>query len=130
MTLAFDANKTKIASVVKKEFNAQSAEKITRPPGRKLQLQGTQPRNNQKLVHKPVENDPSIIVEPPTPKTSKNKNDAPLNSNDQHHGMMNDFDTCEDNNIEFVNPIDPNPMPDITLPAHHQQISLQEQKHE
>ena len=42
MTLAFDSNKTKIASVVKKKLNVQSAKKITRPPGRKLQLLGTQ----------------------------------------------------------------------------------------
>merc|ERR1712083_616013 len=39
MTLAFDSNETKIASVVKKKFNAESAKKITRPPGRKLKLQ-------------------------------------------------------------------------------------------
>ena len=73
MTLAFDSNKTKIASVVKKKLNVQSAKKITRPPGRKLQLLGTQLKNNTKLVQKPIENKPppSIVVDPSTPGTSK-----------------------------------------------------------
>ena len=74
MTLAFDSNKTKIASVVKKKLNVQSAKKITRPRGRKLQLLGTQLKNNTKLVQKPIENKqlpPSVVVDPSTPGTSK-----------------------------------------------------------
>ena len=73
MTLAFDSNKTKIASVVKKKFNVQSAKKITRPPGKKLQLLGTELKNNQKKIQQPIEKkQPSIVVEHASPAKSKN----------------------------------------------------------
>ena len=32
-------------------------------------------------------------------------------------GIINDLDTCEDNDIDFVNPIDPDPVPDTTPPG-------------
>ena len=32
-------------------------------------------------------------------------------------GIMDNLDTCEDNDIDFVNPIDPDPVPDTTPPG-------------